>query len=178
MIDKNNIRDLQSALTKRWLKYHSTICQLRSTSLAYSPKRTNTFSIQGEEMVKSLMLVGSIVFEDFAKIISLEEQRELAISNFESLKGTKFDKPGKKGNPGYFRTKRTFNSLVPMEYHRTPLAPRLTSKGNSFHGMNKSLLIEIVKGLTSSHTQALVIELDMSACHSRVASSLMPPNNT
>jgi len=123
-------------------------------------------------------MIGSLVFEDFAQVISLEEQRELAITNFESLKGTKFDKPGKKGNLGYFRTKRTFNSLVPMEYHRTPLAPRLTSKGNSFHGMNKSLLIEIVKGLTSNNTQMLVIELDMSACHSRVASSLMPPNNT
>jgi hypothetical protein len=128
-------------------------------------------------MVDSLTLIGPIVYKDFSKLISFDEQRKIAKETFESLKGTKFDKPGKKGNLGYFRTKRTFNSLVPMEYNRTPLAPRLTSKGNSFHGMNKVLLIKIVQKLTEMNQQMLVLELDMSACHSRVASSLLPPNS-
>lgn len=140
MINHDNIKNLQSMSTIKWLEEHSSVCKLGSAPLAYNPKRSNTFSIQGEEMVESLTMVGPLVFEDFTKLISLEEQREVAIRNFESLKGTKFDKPGKKGNLGYFRTQRTFNSLVPMEYHRTPLAPRLTTKGNSFHGMNKPLL--------------------------------------
>lgn len=107
-------------------------------------------------------------------VITIKGSRNCLIAG---LKGTKFDKPGKKGNLGYFRTKRTFNSLVPMEYKRTPLAPRLTVKGNSFHGMNKALLIKIVQKLTEMNKQMFVLELDMSACHSRVASSLLPPNN-
>jgi hypothetical protein len=177
MINHDNIKNLQSMSTIKWLEEHSSVCKLGSAPLAYNPKRSNTFSIQGQQMVESLTKVGPLAFKDFSQLVDLDEQRKLATETFESLKGTKFDKPEKKGNLGYFRTKRTFNSLVPMEYHRTPLAPRLTTKGNTFHGMNKALLIEIVRRLTESNKQMLVLELDMSACHSRVASSLMPPNS-
>nr|UCS09803.1 hypothetical protein [Oedocladium carolinianum] len=44
--------------------------------------------------------------------------------------------------------------------------------------MNKVLLIEIVRKLTQKNKEWLVIELDMSACHSRVAGSLLPIGNT
>lgn len=173
----NNTQQIQSEQTKQWMDTHLLLCKVPQRPIAYSPKRLNLFSIQGQQMVESLAAVGPLAFKDFAQQVNIDAQRKLAIETFESLKGTKFDKPGKKGNLGYFRTKITFDSLVPMEYKRTPLAPRLTAKGNSFHGMNKALLIKIVQKLTEMNQQMFVLELDMSACHSRVASSLLPPNS-
>lgn len=64
-----------------------------------------------------------------------------------------------------------------MSYRRTPKAPRLTTPGNTFHGMKKELIIEILKHLTRIIPNALVLEIDMSACHSRITASLLKPGS-
>ena len=128
-------------------------------------------------MVDCLTSIGPVAYDIFNKFIDLDEQKCIATVNFLTLKGTKHDKPGKKGKSGYFRTKRNFNSLVPKEYKRTENAPRLTAGRNSFHGMNKVLLIEIGKEVKRYIVNSVILELDISACHSRVAASLLPKGN-
>lgn len=125
-------------------------------------------------MVESLASSGYLFEKIFTEILPQNVQSTLAVECFENLKNSVHNKTGKKGKKGYFETNRQFTKLVPEKYSRTPLAPRLTARGNSFHSMNKALLIEILKKVTSLIPNALVIEIDMSACHSRVAASLLP----
>jgi hypothetical protein len=160
-----------------WLSVDTMLDEITPRKFQYSPRRTNDFAIDGERMVRHLRNIGPVVYFVFLPLFPLNAQIELATSVFESLKGTKYDKAGKKGQKGYFRTYRSFNSLVPERYERTPNAPRLTAEGNSFHGMNKVLLIKIVKEMTKTLKDYMVLELDMSACHSRVAASLLPEGN-
>jgi hypothetical protein len=167
----------QSAIDD-WLATGNVLEEVTKAEFIYTPKRTNGFSVDGERMVENLIPIGSISHSIFERILPIDEQKRLAAISFESLKGTKYDKPGKKGQRGYFRTERYFNSLLPSNYKRTPNAPRLTAEGNTFHGMNKVLLVNIVKEMTTILNDFVVLELDMSACHSRVAASLLPSGNT
>lgn len=148
-----------------------------SRAFLYCPRRANDFSLQGERMVGHLTSVGGAAYDKFNSLIDLEEQRDIATRMFLTLQDSKHNKPGTKGNPGYFRTKRNFSNLVPEFYRRTENAPRLTTSGNTFHGMNKILFSEIVKELTLLNKCMLVAEIDMSACHSRIAASLANKGN-
>ena len=70
----------------------------------------------------------------------------------------------------YFKSRRSFSHLVSDRYRRT-CAPRLTTNGSTFHGMNKIL----VEGISISLTETFpvqFIELDMGAAHARVAAFL------
>lgn len=128
-------------------------------------------------MVESLVSLGPLSFDIFNNMFALDKQKALAMKCFDSLKTTEHNKKGKGGNKGYFETTRNFTSLVPLGYLRTANAPRLTVRDNTLHGMNKALVVEILKQFTSLNKQCFIIEIDMSAMHSRVAASLLPENS-
>lgn len=76
-------------------------------------------------------------------------------------------RPSKK----YFETKRKFERLSPVLYKRTH-APRLTTTGNTFHGMKKELLLKVLKRMSTNRKVAF-IDFDLSAAHTRIAKFLL-----
>lgn len=133
-------------------------------------------------MVDDLLKTTPIFASGFNKVFPLSFQKETADCSFLKLKKewqqTKLkpsvnlqelldEKPGKK----YFETNRNFGPLVPTTYHRTE-APRISTKGSTFHGMKKNLEIEILNQLTLKRN-AVFVDIDMGAAHTRVARRLL-----
>ena len=172
LVDRIEMKKFSVEL-KDWVNKQQALSKVPLTDLNYFPYRQNFFSERGEAMVTSLIEIGPQIASIFRDLVSLEKQRETALEEFNSLKGTSADKPGKKGKTGYFRVNRKFTSLVPSQYNRCKDAPRLSVKGSTFHGMAKPLLIRIVKKLTHENHRLKICDFDMSAAHSRIANSLM-----
>ena len=155
----------------------------------YSPVRPNSFSTQGETMVEILLKVSPMFADKFDRVFPVDTQREVAQSNFVKeraiwkakqnvpiLKETEValsavDPSSKSKGKKYFETNRQFTRLVPCFYQRTK-APRISTKGSTLHGMKKDLLKSVLKDL-SLRKKIEFLEIDMSACHSRVARSLI-----
>lgn len=176
-MDNNSNYNNKYLLLRKWLDDDKPFTLPPEQGFLYSPRRGNSFSYIGERMVNHLVCIGMYVDQIFSTLISHDLQKQLISAAFERLKGSKFDKPGKKGEMGYFRTNRSFSSLTPSSYRRTPKAPRLTTAGNTAHGMNKALLVEVLKDVTNELRQICIIELDINACHTRIASSLLYKGN-
>ena len=166
---------------------NSKVFEIPSAPFIYSPVRQSSFNYQGEEMVKSLLSVAPNFASRFDKVISAEEQKEVANASFikcklewetfkkdnalafqlEDLTETESGEPSKK----YFECNRVYGRLVPVMYKRTA-APRISTKGNTFHGMKKNLLETILIELSTRHKKILFIDVDMTAAHVRIARKL------
>jgi len=150
--------------------------------------------VQGEEMVKKMIEVSPLFSQRFQQVFPVQLQEEVAASQFKLiakqqqtntqcvpldplvkkglLEASDDDIQKVKAKPlTYFQTKRHFKNLVPAKYFRTQ-APRISTKGNTFHGMKKNLLISIANQLTCQ-SSAVLIDVDMSAAHTRVARYLL-----
>lgn len=156
------------------------------SDFVYSPVRPSGFSAQGEEMVNELLKVAPNFAYLFDHNFSPEKQRQLAEESFEKqkqlfLKSERAvsvaevldQKPTKK----YFQTNRKFNRLVPILYHRTA-APRLSTKGGTFHGMKKMLLLDILMVLSIMRNNFAFLDFDMGAAHTRIACFLLANENS
>lgn len=168
-------------------KYFNEECYtLPERNFVYTPQAPNSFSYQGEDMVSNLLKIAPLFKRRFDQLFPIELQKEIHKEKFEELKllynkeiaeqsvlraVTKYMDEDGKVNKKYFETKRTFETLVPASYKRTE-APRISTKGNTFHAMKKSLLIEIVKEL-SIRSSAVFIDVDMSAAHTRIGRFLL-----
>lgn len=162
--------------------------------LIYNSKTYNHFSSTGEDMIMSLLKVAPSFHRAFNNIVPKDYQgsltKELYLSINEVLvnKNVPLEKilKGKSLslkedinkmiiNPNfkisYFKSVRQFGPLTPDSYVRTD-SPRITTKGVTFHGMRKDFKTLILKKLTEEQDISFV-DLDMSACHSRVAASLL-----
>jgi hypothetical protein len=77
---------------------------------------------------------------------------------------------------GYFASVRNFTSIVPEEYVMTE-APRISAKGSTLHGLRKDFKLSVLTDLARK-TNLTFVEVDMSACHTRVAASLIGPSSS
>jgi hypothetical protein len=158
---------------------------LPSDSFCYSPIMFNHFCVQGERMVNSTIRESSNWSKVFNRWFPLEIQEK---SYWESFEKKKLE--WQKENPAiildterkgkkFYETRRKFTRLVPEAYERTE-APRLSSKGSTFQGMKKDLLLDIIINISLRNKKVVFIDIDMSACHSRIATSLQarPFENT
>lgn len=130
----------------------------------YNPRSPCTFAIQGELMVESLLEITPIFAAQFNQIFNEDLQASLANDIFKKLSDEykmthkeKLSLGGKK----YFEQNRKFESLIPKNYKRT-VVPRISAVGSTFHGMNKTLLINILKEM-SLLKKSVFIDVDMSA---------------
>lgn len=140
----------------------------------YNPKTPSSFSVQGERMVEELLGITPIFAAQFNQVFETDYQESIAKSTFLRLSEeykSDHKQPHLTGGKKYFETKRKFGLLVPTNYKRT-VVPRISTTGSSFHGMNKKLLIAILKEM-SLHKNAVFIDVDMSAAHSRIARFLL-----
>jgi len=82
-------------------------------------------------------------------------------------------------NLSYYKKKRVFKSLILRSYDVSAL-PRLRVLGNNISGMKKDHLIHILKTLFGKELKDYtLVDLDMSACHSRVPAPMQDnPNST
>lgn len=166
-----------------YLEHSSVIHEqsLINSSFIYRPNGLTSFSFTGEKMVDETLRVSPNFPYYFNRLFPLELQSYVAKQQFNIL-SEKFKeerraledrglvdvaKEGKK----YFETNRNFQQLVPPYYRRT-LAPRISATGNTFHGMKKNLLINILLELSKIKPVSF-IDCDMSAAHSRVAKFLL-----
>lgn len=141
--------------------------------LIYSPVRGTSYTMSGwgEDKVQALLNVSTIFAVRFDKIFPVDVQQKVAREQFEICK--KEYEEAKKANPEtskgkkYFETNRRFYRLVPSSYRRTK-APRLTTDGNTFHSMNKVLLLKIASDLAKKKN-VVFVDIDMGAAHSRIA---------
>lgn len=133
-------------------------------------------------MVSAMLSVTPTFAFKFEKIFSLPYQKSIARTTFNKLKAeweTLTGQPAQvlqnltesKPSKKYFETNRKFNRLVPVSYHRTE-APRISAYGSTFHGMKKVLLLQILKEL-SLNRNAVFIDIDMGAAHTRIARYLL-----
>lgn len=81
----------------------------------------------------------------------------------------------------FYETNRKFKNLVPVLYNRT-LAPRISAKGSTLHGMKKDLSGKILKSILrrwqAEGRVYSILDLDMSAAHARFAIALQGTKNT
>lgn len=148
--------------------------------LNYTPNGGSFFSKQGEIMVNDLVEQTPEFHRQFNDILSLEVQQQVATETFNEMAlewkaqkqaNLEAGKPNTaKGTP-YFESRRTFGALTSPQYRRTA-APRLSTPGTTFSGMATQLLVRICKKL-SLLVPGVFLDLDMSACHTRIASSLI-----
>lgn len=138
-------------------------------------------------MVHELLSAAPAFHDLFNSLIPAVQQQELASAQFlkqralyyDQISANEFLTAKDKKDRGYFTVNRKFSTLVPSFYKRT-VAPRITTTGSTFHGMKKQLQLELLKELTATHggpytitPPVCFIDIDMSACHSRVAAYLM-----
>lgn len=149
------------------------IYRIKDQPFLYEPTRFCEFSISGEEMVNETLKVSPNFMFYFEQIYSVNVQTLVAKEAFKRLKEKLERTEGFKGGTGkkYFETKRSFGRLIPAFYQRTQ-SPRLSAPGNTFHGMKKDLLIEILIEF-SIRDNFTFIDVDMSAAHSRIAKYLL-----
>jgi hypothetical protein len=156
--------------------------ELPRSSFIYNPTQFNPFAFQGEEMVLGTIEESKKWSEAFEKWFPYEVQEK--VFNFVFQKNKKewelanpelvaSKKDGSRVGCKYYETNRKFTGLVPKQYNRTA-APRLSSKGSTFQGMKKDLLMEIIRLLSLTRKILIFIDIDMSACHSRIATALQP----
>jgi hypothetical protein len=138
----------------------------------YSPVRPNSFQERGQKLVNLLIGGSPLFYERFNMVVPLEKQVQIMEGSYNTQRQLWLDsKPIlKPGVYKYFQTNRKFVGLCPSSYHRTE-APRLSAYGSTAHGMKKVLLLDILKVISSQYNLTF-LDIDMSACHSRVALSL------
>jgi hypothetical protein len=112
------------------------------------------------------VLITSSVYQEFKRAILTGQSENIYIDGL--VKSNSF-------RPDYFKSKRKFKNLVSTGFQRS-LAPRLTTKGTTFHGMNKLLLDGVSLEITRKYPYQFV-EIDMSAAHARVAAWLQGPDS-
>lgn len=146
----------------------------------YDPKYHNSFCEQGEEMVEDLLRVAPTFAAVTDRIFPVEMQKEAAERCFGRFKKEwltqKDDQSerlhmllgkGMTKSKKYFQTNRLFGRLVPASYNRTA-APRISTKGSTFHGMKKNMLLKVIQDL-SQDREAVFVDIDMGAAHTRIA---------
>lgn len=170
--------DIQPFQFKEWLMgFVKFFINVPIYPLNYKPDTPNKFSLVGEKIVDKLIEVGPLVTTAFAnRYLNKEEQARLLQTLFGHKAKSPESKPGKKGGKGYYQVDRQFSTMIPEGYRRSR-APRLTTGGNTFHGMNKAFLVHVLETLTLFKRNILIAEVDLSACHTRIAAGLLPPGN-
>lgn len=173
----NMSEDDNSLLSIPYYLNNSTVIKefyrIRDQPFLYEPTRFCEFSISGEEMVGETLKVSPNFMFYFEKYYPVPVQSLIAKETFERQKENLEKTKGFKGGSGkkYFETKRSFGRLIPAFYQRTN-SPRLSAPGNTFHGMKKDLLVEILRDF-SLRESFTFIDVDMSAAHSRIAKYLL-----
>lgn len=124
-----------------------------------------------------MMHLAPIASDIFSQIASPGYQKQFMTCLFDymsekhKLAGTGYG-PG--GGPGFYRNRKNFTQLVPEVYAKSQNAPRITSlTSNALHGMRKDFQVLCLKTFTILFPQYFFLEVDLSACHTRIASSLL-----
>lgn len=112
-----------------------------------------------------------------SKALLKEAMLKAADSPFRDPKVVVKKTQGKK----FFETNRKFKNLVPVCY-KTSEAPRITTLGSTLHGMKKDLsgkmLKRTLRHLLAEGKNYSILDIDMSAAHSRFAISLSGTRNS
>jgi hypothetical protein len=154
--------------------------QIPENPFVYNPCFSNLFSTQGEEMVWTLLRVMPFLCLQVEKLLPPEEVSKIVQANFDLKRSEFFEKnpnfevkkkENKLGTP-FYATKRQYDFLVPFMYKRTN-APRLSTSGNSFHGMKKDFLIQNLEDISKNRKGIFFLDIDCAAAHSRIASFLL-----
>jgi hypothetical protein len=148
----------------------SDVFEIPQTPMIFSARRSCGFSSQGEEMVYSLIKVAPSCALIFDGVFPPEEQERVLSEVFSKLKAAyAASNPSHGKGKAFFETNRSFKRAVPAQYRRSK-APRLTTKGNTFHGMKKNMLLESLRAFCIlSDGKFVFFEIDMGAAHTRVA---------
>lgn len=177
-----NTTEWTSSELKAWLKNHLALMEKLPTSrLNYTNESPSHFGELGGKLVDHLALVGPVCSDMLDHIISPHHQSLLLKTGYAEvarrhvLAGTGM---GPKGKPGYYLTNRRFSKLIPEVYKRSDKAPRLTSMtSNALHGMKKDFQVLNLQVFSHLYPQYFTLEVDLSACHSRIACFLLAKEN-
>lgn len=177
--------------TKKKKFINSRISRVPQCDFLYSPYNRPPFSTQGEGMVYGLLEVATSFSDEFETYIPIEEQYHILEGCFDRLKEEHYKKISKRrGTEGIvydaiqdYEDKLTGQpskpfllsgwhllNMVPRRYFRT-MTPRLSSKGITLHSMNEDLVKQVLIE-ASTHFPVTFLDIDMSACHARIAASL------
>lgn len=157
--------------------------ELPEGEFMYDPQIYCDFAPQGKSMVKALLGITPVFAEIVHDIFPRAEQQKMSKVTFQRVKldnqrklAKRLIELNKKSLPSkgtlYFDTSRKFGPLVPDYFQRSE-APRVSTEGTTLHSMKKDLLIENLKEWTKQDTRIRVMEVDMSAAHTRVGASLI-----
>lgn len=151
-----------------------------NNKMVYTPRRANSFAGQGEMMVEGLIKATPGFYKMFNSIYPVPFQSNTAHKYFDpmhelAIVDVPVGKPKDLKDMKYYEVNRKFYNLVSPQYIRSK-APRITTKGSTFHGMKKDLKYNILKELSKYGYK--MVDCDMSACHSRVAASLLLKENS
>lgn len=141
----------------------------------YSPRAVCSFAERGQRMVDAMIRATPAFKEEFDKLYPVGYQKKVAHSFFDPIHEKAVAKVAPEdlqdiSKLKYYEVRRKFPFLVSSQYFRTK-APRISTKGSTFHGMKKDLKLNILKELSLKGFKML--DCDMSACHSRVAASIL-----
>lgn len=160
-----------------WTNHSKLLDQLPDYKLNYTSNRPNQFRNLGSLLVNHLIELGPISSKMFSDIMHPCHQKQLlsilhkAMSEKNKRAGTGL---GPKGKSGYYLSQKNFSYLIPEAYKKSDKAPRITSvTPNSLHGMKKDFQVLNLRTFSALYPQYFILEVDLAACHSRIASSLL-----
>lgn len=175
--------------------------------LMYSPQMYCRFSEQGGEMVNRLIETSPTFHKEFNRLVSIETQRRILTESFSVMKKAFDEREAKRlsklendpcrqfregvlleaaqmdgetTNKKFYQTNRSYSIMVPEVYNRTE-APRISARGNTLHGLKKDLSGKVLKTLIrlwqKNDKSYSILDLDMSAAHTRFAIGIMGTHN-